>query len=96
MDRWESDPLPANLFGPYHSNDHILQPGHVQRMQFDVTDSGPCYITDTEKINQKFDVDMGESREVDITKANLILALKQSGVKKICGSKERLQGMVQS
>ena len=92
----DSDPLPAEIFGPYHSKDHKLQPGHVQKMQFDVTDSGPCYMTNEESIARKYDVDTGETRIVDITKANLIQALKQSGVKEPCGSKERLQEMAQS
>ena len=67
-----SDPLPAKLFGPYHTPSHALQPGDTQKMQFSEGDSGPCYMSDAERKTRMYNIDTGETREVDITKAKLI------------------------
>ena len=53
-------------------------------------------MTETERNSCKYDIETGETREVDITKANLILSLKCSGVKEPCGNKEKLQEMAHS
>ena len=85
-----SDPLPAKLFGPFHTPDHALQPGGIQTMQFSENDPGPCYMSESERESHMYDIDTGETREVDFTKASLINALKNAGVKDPCGNKEEL------
>ena len=43
------------------------------------------------KIKQRFDVDSGKTRERDITRPNLIKALRADGMRDPCGNHEKLQ-----
>ena len=92
----DSDPLPSNLFGPFHTKEYPLQPGDVQSMQFAEDDLGPCYFSESERIIRRHDIDTGESREVENTKAKLISLLKESGVSDPCGNKEKLQELAKA
>ena len=89
----DSEPLTSNLFGPFHTKDSPLQPGDIQKMQYVADDEGPCYFLPSERINCKYDIDTGKTREVEYTKAKLITLLKESGVNDPCGNKEKLQDL---
>ena len=62
-----------------------------QSMQFKVTDSGPCYMNDEEKIARKLDVRLGKTREKDMIKHILIENLKAAGILNPTGTKKQLQ-----
>ena len=92
----DSDPLTQEMFGPYHTQDYPLQPGGIQKMQFDQSDPGPCYMTNAERRERMYDVDTGQTCKRELTKASLIKSLKDTGLKDPCGSKEKLQELALS
>ena len=87
----DSELIDSTYFGPYHDETFKLQIGDVQSMTFSDTDDGPCYLNHSNRIKYKYDVDSGKTRERDITRPNLIKALKADGMKEPCGSREKLQ-----
>ena len=83
----------ASYFGPYHNADYKYQVGDTQSMQFSEHDTGPCYLSQSDALKCKYDVDTGRTREKEILKYDLIEALKKDGIDNPCGSKEKLQEM---
>ena len=49
-------------FGPYHNDQSPLQPGDTKSMQFSSNDCGPFYLSDNEKIKQKYDETTGKTK----------------------------------
>ena len=78
-------------FGPYHNDLSLLQPGDTQSMQFCSNDDGPFYLSDDEKIKQKYDEKTGKTKTRELTKAELKPKLIQAGVADPRGSKKQLQ-----
>ena len=89
----DSQMMNSDYFGPYHDATYKLQVGDFQSMTFSETDEGPCYFNDSKRQQYRYDVDSGKTRVRDITRVNLIKALKNDGMKDPCGSREKLQEM---
>ena len=83
--------LYPTLFGPFHSSISKLQSGSIQHMQYTPQDDGPCYLTDKEKIEQKYDRVSGKFRKKYFTKTDLIEKLKATGIRDPRGNKKVLQ-----
>ena len=78
-------------FGPYHTSAYPLQPGMCQSMQFQPNDSGPCYLTEEDRLVQRLDRNNGEMKKRFVTKDELKILLKNSGILNPVGNKKQLQ-----
>ena len=82
-------------FGPYHNSEYTLQPGMHQTMQFNTDDTGPCYLTEEERLVQRLDRDSGVKKTKFATKDELKLLLKGVGILNPVGNKKQLQDRCQ-
>ena len=81
----------SNFFGLYHTKESILQIGDVQSMQFSSIYVGPCYFTSVEREEIFFDRTTGRVMMRDLIREELIISLKDFGVKEPKGSKKRFK-----
>ena len=80
-------------FGPFHNSEYLLQPGMKQSMVFSPNDAGPCYMSDTQREQHRYDIKTGKTREKDLTVAQLISNLKAMGIPDPKGLKPTLQAL---
>ena len=80
--RMRDTTLHPNLFGPFHSVSSTLQPGSIQCMQYTHVDHGPCYLSEIERLEQKYDRVGGKIRKKNFTKTEMIEKLKAVETKK--------------
>ena len=59
-------------------------------MQFKVTDSRPCYLSEDKRRRQKLDINLGKQHTNSKTGGQLILILKSVGVVESKGNRETL------
>ena len=71
--------LTSQEFGPFHTPNSKLQPGHIQSMVFTKFDQGPCYLNPREQIEQRLDLNMGVTKQKELTKSELVEILKSKG-----------------
>ena len=62
-----------------------------QRMQYDGTDAGPCYLNEGERTNHQFDINKGRKRTCDLNKAELVALLESAGHSDAKGTKAPLK-----
>ena len=87
-----SSSLSISEFGPFHSNNATLQPGHSQSMLFKATEVGPCYLSQKERDDQRLDRITSKRRKKDFTKSLLIEQLKANGTIDPKGTRKTLNG----
>ena len=80
-----------DLLGPFHNSEYALQVGSTQVLQFSPLDTGPCYLTEKEREERRFDRKTGSKRTVKYKKLDLVKSLRLVGVKDPKGSSKKLQ-----
>ena len=79
-----------SLLGPFHTSDYALQLGSTQKMQYTTEDEGPCYLNESERGKQRYDICNG-IKKCNLTKPSLVAKLKADGVLNPSGTKKELQ-----
>ena len=69
----------VSYLGPYN-HDKKLKVGDIQSMVYNEHDVGPYYFNNATKISKKFDKTDGSTREVELTKEELMENLKAVGI----------------
>ena len=91
-----SSKISADLLGPFHTTESLLQPGMNQSMVFSESDAGPCYLSNTQRVDQCHDRVTNQIVERELRISELISCLKASGkADNPVGNKEKLQKLAQ-
>ena len=92
-----SSKITPDLLGPFHTAESPLQPGMYQSMVFSESDAGPCYLSDTQRVNQRFDRVTNQTLERELRISELVSRLKASGKvdNPVGNDKEKLQKLAQ-
>jgi hypothetical protein len=80
-----------SCFGPYHSEEYELQPGHTQSMVFAPTDVGPFYLLPAQREKRKLDEKTGKMVTKLLPKTRLVEMLKDMNILNPVGNLKHLQ-----
>ena len=84
--------LTSDHLGQFHNSKYPLQPGMKQSMIFSPTDDGPCYMSDSQKQQHRYDIKTKKCKK-DLTIAQFISNLKAIGIPDPKGLKPTLKAL---
>ena len=78
--------ITADLLGPHHSNQSSLQPGMFQKMCLSENDTGPCYLSPSQREKHCYDITTDVSYQKRIPVHKFKKKLKEAGIIKPVGN----------
>ena len=91
-----SSQITADLLGPFHTVNSLLQADMYQSMTYTDSDPGPCYFLSSQKEKFCNDIVTNTCKETDLMVAEMTAHLKVLGTTELLGTKDKLQKICQN